>query len=144
MDKMYQPITRKELQELKSKTDEINRVNIINSIVKCIYNIFIEIAKTQTLTSYNYRLDYMDIIVRNKINKINLIDLFYTYHDFIGFIYKNIDNIIIGLKLLFPDCAIKYKASSLTDVAAGNGPQEVEYKKLYKKLDVMYIEIDWS
>ena len=144
MDNMYQPITRKDLRELKSKTDEINRVNIINSIVKCIYSIFIGIAKTQTLTSYNYRLEYMDIIVRNKIKQINLIDLLQTYHNFIGFIYKNIDDIIIGLKLLFPDCAIKYKASSLTGVAVGNGPQEVEYNKLYKKLDVMYIEIDWS
>lgn len=136
---MYQPISRKDLRELKSKTDEINRVNRINNIVKRIYCIFIDIAKTQTITSYNYRINYHHFI--SEKNKLE-------YNDFINFINeKNKDDLIIGLKIFFPDCAINYKIISLFGIEAQKQitcKEEDNYYKLYGKIDIIYIIIDWS
>jgi hypothetical protein len=138
---MNQPISRKDLRELKNKTDEINRVNAINSIVKYVYDNIIGIAKHQTITSYNLRLNYNDFIngKRDKSNKLE-------YYDFVKYsLYKN--DLISGLKIFFPDCTINYNTTSLFGIEAEKQitcNEERDYIKLYKKSDVIYIDIDWS
>ena len=85
-------ISRIDLQQLKAKTDEQNRLNQINQIVKGIYSAVVNIARTQTQTIYNVP----------------------RYHE-IEFIKKNKDDIMNGLKTLFPDCLIDYKIFSMVN-----------------------------
>ena len=96
-----QPFSRNDLQQLKAKTDEQNRLNQINQIVKGIYSAVVNIARTQTQTIYNVPRDHL-----------------------MEFIKKNKDDIINGLKTLFPDCLID--------------------NRIFSMVNCEYIVIDWS
>jgi len=85
-------ISRIDLQQLKAKTDEQNRLYQINQIVNQIYSAVVSIARTQTQTIYNVPRDHQ-----------------------MEFIKKNKDDIINGLKTLFPDCLIDYKLCSMVN-----------------------------
>jgi hypothetical protein len=94
-------INRIDLQQLKAKTDEQNRLNKINQIVNQIYSDVVNIARTQTQTIYNVPQDHS-----------------------MEFIKKNKDDIINGLKTLFPDCLID--------------------NRIFSMVNREYIVIDWS
>jgi len=119
-----QPISKNDLQQLKAKTDEQNRLNHINQIVNNIYSTVINQAKTQTITSYKHQLQ----------------------HD-PSFYEKNKDDIINNLKTLFPDCSIDYKMLS-----RGNDGQMHDITNIDEKMKPFinrqhaqaHIVIDWS
>ena len=119
-----QPINRIDLQQLKAKNDEQNRVNQINQIVNQIYSTAINQARTQIITSYNHQMNQRD-----------------------PFFEKNKDDIINGLKTLFPDCSVEYKMLS-----RGNDGQMYDITNIDEKMrpfinrqhDQAHIVVDWS
>ena len=120
-----QPFSRNDLQQLKAKTDEQNRVNQINQIVNQIYSTAINQARTQIITSYNYQIHPQNS----------------TFYE------NNKDDIINGLKTLFPDCSIDYKMLS-----RGNDGKMYDITNIDEKMrpfinrqqDQANIVIDWS
>ena len=121
-----QPISKNDLQQLKAKTDEQNRLNNINQIVNTIYSNVTNQAKTQTITSYKHQL-------QQQFDPI--------------FCEKNKDDIINNLKILFPDCSIDYKMLS-----RGNDGQMHDITNIDEKMKPFinrqhaqaHIVIDWS
>lgn len=122
-----QPFSRNDLQQLKAKTDEENRLKQISIIVNQIYSTVINQARTQTITSYNYQ------IPQHTPNQI--------------FYENNKDDIISNLKTLFPDCSIDYKMLS-----RGNDGKMYDITNIDEKMrpfinrqhDQVHIVIDWS
>ena len=120
-----QPISRIDLQQLKEKNDEHNRLNQINQIVNQIYSNVVSVAGSQNITSYNHQIQ-------------NCNPTFYE---------KNKDDIISGLKTLFPDCLIDYKMLS-----RGNDGKMYDITNIDEKMrpfinrqrDQAHIVIDWS
>ena len=127
-----QPISRADLQQLKAKTDEQNRLNQINNIVNQIYSIVINQASMKSITSYNHQIQQQ--FIQSHIHNP-------TFYE------KNKDDIIIGLKTLFPDCSVDYKMLS-----RGNDGQMYDITNIDEKMkpfinrqnDQAYIVIDWS
>jgi DNA repair ATPase RecN len=134
-----QPISRIDLQQLKAKKDEQNRLrdeqnrlNQINQIVNQIYSAVVYIAETKIVTSYNYQIQQQQF-QSDQPNK-----MFYD---------KNKDDIINGLKTLFPDCLIDYKMLS-----RGNDGKMYDITNIDEKMrpfinrqhDQAHIVVDWS
>ena len=121
-----QPISRIDLQQLKAKKDEQNRLNQINQIVNNIYYAVVTVAESKIVTSYNHQIQH------------NGDPTFYE---------KNKDDIISGLKTLFPDCLIDYKMLS-----RGNDGKMYDITNIDEKMrpfinrqhDQAHIVIDWS
>ena len=119
-----QPISRIDLQQLKAKKDEQRRLNQINQIVNQIYSAVISVAESQIVTSYNHQIPRQD-----------------EFYD------ENKDDIISGLKTLFPDCLIDYKMLS-----RGNDGKMYDITNIDDKMipfinrnyDRTYIVVDWS
>lgn len=119
-----QPISRIDLQQLKAKKDEQRRLNQINQIVNQIYSAVISVAESQIVTSYNHQIPRQD-----------------EFYD------ENKDDIISGLKTLFPDCLIDYKMLS-----RGNDGKMYDITNIDEKMrpfinrnyDRTYIVVDWS
>jgi len=126
-----QPITRHELQQLKVKNDEQKRLNTINKYVNSIYNSLInQVRSSSNITSYNYQ-----------INQVPTIDPDYL------FIERNKDEILNGLKVLFPDCLVDFKILSRgTDGKMYDVSNIDEKMKTFinRQNDREYIVIDWS
>jgi len=120
----YQPISKNDLQQLKVKNDEKKRLEQVNQHVNNIYRTLIDQATTNIKTSYNHQIHQRD-----------------------PFIEKNKDDIINGLKTLFPDCSIEYKMLS-----RGNDGQMYDITNIDEKMrpfinrqhDQAHIVIDWS
>jgi len=118
-----QPFIRQELQQLKAKTDEKKRLEQVNYLVNNIYRTLIDQATTNIKTSYNHRIQ--DTL----------------------FFEKNKDDIINGLKTLFPDCSIDYKM-----LQRGNDGQIYDITNIDEKIKPFtnrqlaqaHIVIDWS
>ena len=127
-----QPISRIDLQQLKAKKDEQNRLNQINQIVNNIYYAVVTIAETKIVTSYNYQIQQQQF-QSNQPNQI--------------FYEKNKDDIISSLKTLFPDCSIDYKMLS-----RGNDGKMYDITNIDEKMrpfinrqhDQAHIVVDWS
>ena len=127
-----QPFSRQELQQLKAKKDEQNRLNQINQIVNHIYSSVVSVAESKTITSYNYQIQQHP----SRSDQPTQI-----------FCEKNKDDIINGLKTLFPDCSIDYKMLS-----RGNDGQMYDITNIDEKMrpfinrqhDQAHIVIDWS
>lgn len=121
----HQPISRNDLQQLKAKTDEESRLQSINRIVNNIYMQLTTQAKTNIKTSYNHHIQQHESIIYE----------------------KNKDDIINGLKTLFPDCSIDYKMLS-----RGNDGQMYDITNIDEKMKPFinrqhaqaHIVIDWS
>jgi hypothetical protein len=119
-----QPISRIDLQQLKAKKDEQNRLNQINQIVNQIYSAVVNVAGSQTITVHNYRIQSCA-----------------------EFYEKNKDDIISGLKTLFTDCSIDYKILS-----TGNDGKMYDITNFDEKMrpfinrqyDQAHIVVDWS
>ncbi len=119
-----QPINRIDLQQLKAKKDEQNRLNQINQIVNNIYYAVVTVAESQNITSYNHNIPRPTEFYEN-----------------------NKDDIISGLKTLFPDCSIDYKMLS-----RGNDGKMYDITNIDEKMrpfinrqyDQAHIVVDWS
>lgn len=119
-----QPISRIDLQQLKAKKDEQNRLNQINQIVNHIYSVVVNVAGSKIVTSYNHPIPRQA-----------------------EFYEKNKDDIINGLKTLFPDCLIDYKMLS-----RGNDGKMYDITNIDEKMrpfinrqhDQVHIVVDWS
>jgi hypothetical protein len=121
-----QPFSRNDLQQLKAKTDEQNRLNQINQIVNQIYSNVINQAKTQTITSYNHQINH---------------------HNGPQFYENNKDDIINGLKKLFLDCSINYKMLSRGTDGKMYDITNIDEKMkpfINRQYDQAHIVIDWS
>ena len=88
------PMLRDEMRSLKAKTDEENRVRGVEQYVKIMYEAIIQLAKTSTKTQWRAE-----------------------FHNGQGclaldckFIITNIDDILRGLRNLFPDCSVDFKS----------------------------------
>jgi len=120
-----QPISRIDLQQLKAKKDEQNRLNQINQIINNIYYAVVNVAESQIITSYNHQIHLQNS----------------TFYE------KNKDDIISGLKTLFPDCLIDYKMLS-----RGNDGKMYDITNIDEKMrpfinrqhDQAHIVVDWS
>jgi hypothetical protein len=121
-----QQFFRNDLQQLKAKTDEQNRLNQISQIVNQIYSTVINQARTQTITSYNHQI--------NQYNGPQ-------------FYENNKDDIINGLKILFPDCSINYKMLSRGTDGKMYDITNIDEKMkpfINRQYDQAHIVIDWS
>jgi hypothetical protein len=123
-----QPISRQYLQELKVNNDEQKRLNMINKCVNNIYNSLINQAASSTLTSYNYQ-----------INQGPSTDS--------EFIKKNKNDILNGLKVLFPDCLVEFKILSRGIDGEMYDVSNIDEKIspfINRQNDREYIVIDWT
>jgi hypothetical protein len=80
-------MSRDDMRSLKANKDEEARVAQINNLVTQMYRSAVNVASTSTNLQYSY-------IVQE------------SYGDFVE---KNIDHIIIKLRVLFPNCSVDYK-----------------------------------
>ena len=127
------PMLRDEMRQLKSKTDEENRLKMVDYYINTIYKFVIQAAKTSTKTQWRTE--------------------FHNEHGgqaFDGkFIITNIDDILRGLQSLFPDCSVEFKSVTM---AMGPDRQMHDISTLDEKT-LMFIgnrqvkqciTIDWS
>jgi len=82
------PMSRDEMRQLKTKTDEAARVQRVEQIVRTIYSLAIQIARASTNTQYIYDMSHQPCF---------------------PLITANMDDILRGLQSLFPDCSVEFK-----------------------------------
>jgi hypothetical protein len=127
------PMTRDEMRSLKAKTDEEKRVSRVEQYVKTMYEAVIQTARTSTKTEWRAE-----------------------FHNGQGspgfdgkFIITNIDDVLRGLQVLFPDCSVEFK---IITMAMGPDGQMHDISTLDEKA-LMFIGnrqvnqciiIDWS
>ena len=85
------PVSRQGMRNLKKETDEINRLFMIDQIVKEISHSAYAYAKTCNKTKYKFSFDMMSK----------------------EFYIINIADIIAGVKNNFPDCSVSFDPSPL-------------------------------
>jgi len=120
---MCEPISREQMQGLKVKSEIEEYNEYLQAYIKFIYDRAVHVAKKSSNTKYIYEI---------KDNKA---------------IIDHIDEVIIGLKYLFPRCMIKHclmasnKHGQLFDITTltDDDLKNVEYA-----VDNSYIVIDWS
>lgn len=86
------PMSRDEMRQLKTKTDEAARVQRVEQSVRTIYSLAIQIARASTNTQYIYDMAHQPCF---------------------PFIIANMDDILRGLQSLFPDCSVEFKTVTM-------------------------------
>ena len=118
------PMNRVDMQQLKEKHDEGNRIQFINQTVANIYNTALAHARSNNINkSYNYSINQQPLIV------------------------KNMPDILIKLQELFPDCSITH-----TLMAKGSDGKMYDISKIDDSILPLinsvnkesYIVIDWN
>jgi hypothetical protein len=117
------PMNRVDMQQLKEKYDEGNRIQFINQTVTNIYSMALAHARSKTDKSYNYSINQQPLIV------------------------KHMPDILIKLQELFPDCSITH-----TLMARGSDGKMYDISKIDDSIlhlinsvnKESYIVIDWS
>lgn len=127
------PMSRDMMRSLKAQTDEEIRLQRVNIIVSTMYTFATNAAKTSTDTQW-----------RTEIHNGQ------GGQGFDGkFIITNIDDILKGLQVLFPDCSVEFKSVTM---AMGPDRQMHDISTLDEKA-LMFIgnrqvkqciTIDWS
>jgi len=123
---MMMPYSREMLQQLKSKTDEDNRLHRISLIVNNIYKQVIQSASTTTNTSFKF-----DILNH------------YNHNNFAN----DLIDVCNNLQQLFPGCNIQCKTLSLNQDGKMCDVSTISEKLvpfINKIHDKSYILIDWS
>jgi len=127
------PMSRDEMRSLKAKTDEENRVRRVEQHVKIMYDAAMNTARTSTNTQWRAE--------------------FHNGHCGAGidamFVITNIDDILSGLRSLFPDCSVEFKSVS---VAMGPDRKMHDISNLDKNILMFlgntgvkqYIVISWG
>jgi hypothetical protein len=127
------PMTRDEMRSLKDKTDEENRVRQVEQCVERMYTCAINTAKT--FTSSQWRAEFYNGQCREGFDGM--------------FVIKNINDILSGLRRLFPDCSVEFKSVS---VAMGPDRKMHDISNLDKNILMFlgntgvkqYIVISWG
>lgn len=118
------PVTRDYMQNLMPKQDDLIRIIKVNYIVSQIYSQAIK--KATTGTSFRFP----------EINKSNEDEYF---------IYENIEEILIAVQVLFPDCSVTKKFLGLDK--DGN-VYDITNKAVLRCISIVKsmecINIDWS
>jgi tRNA(Glu) U13 pseudouridine synthase TruD len=125
MEKLI-PVSRDSMRELKAKTDEENRLTQIEQNLRCMYNNAIQSAKTSTKTQW---------ILEIHVSQV--------------FLIQNMDDILSGLRYLFPDCSVEFKTVTM---AMGSDRQMHDISTLDEKALIFIgnrqvkqcITIDWT
>jgi hypothetical protein len=126
------PITRDEMRSLKAQTDEKMRIQQIQQYVKTIYEKVIQFAKTSTETKWGHDTNN---------------NMQYGFRR--EFSIANIDDILSGLRELFPGCSVEFKSVTM---ARGPDGQMHDVSTLDPKAMMFMshtqitqcITIDWS
>ena len=120
------PVSRDAMRKLKAKTDEKKRLMHVEQYISSMYNQAVRAAKTSTETKWNYATDHRG-----------------------EFIVTNIDDILSGLRYLFPNCSVEFK--SVTTSRGHDGKMHDVSKLDPKALSFLgtvvknqCIVIDWS
>ena len=156
------PFSRAMMQELKSQKEEELRQGQIKKIVQEIYREAIDIATKTTESSYNHEIPSTNMASQPITNRRHAKK---QYLDNLGhyvarnrtipyyqgppdpFHIKNMNDILAGLRDLFPDCAVSHtllcqaKDGKLYDVAKLD---DAVLPFVDRALDQSYIVIDWS
>ena len=134
------PVTRDTLRNLKNKRDEEIRIQKVNACISKVYSDIIHRAKISIETSYYYILP--SVPVSNSTPEFNR---------------ENKEDILNGLRTLFPDCSVEYSALTLI---RGQDGKLYDISKMDEKVmqfafhpsyrnnrntsQELYIVIDWS
>ena len=125
------PMTRDEMRSLKAETDEKNRLRSVEQYVKTMYEAVIQTARTSTKTQWRAEFHNGQGSLDGK------------------FIITNIDDVLRGLQVLFPDCSVEFKTVTM---AMGPDSQMHDISTLDEKA-LMFIgnrqvkqciSIDWT
>ena len=127
-------MNRVDMQQLKEKYDEGNRIQFINQTVTDIYNRALEHARSKTDKSYNYQIS----------GNISMQNINITRNPKI---IENMPDILIKLQELFPDCSITH-----TLMAKGSDGKMYDISKIDDSILPLinsvnkesYIVIDWN
>ena len=114
------PIPAKEMVGLKQKKKEKERLSILKKLLKLIYDSTVNYGEKSIGTQYVYKA----IVPFCHHNE------FYNHNEL--FIKENLDDIMAGLKHLFPDCDIKYRLYS-SDIK-GNMRDITDLEDVHKML----------
>jgi len=90
------PVPRDQLRKLKHESEDEKRREKVKRVINDIYEKVLDHAKTTFNSTFKYGV-YQATIVRGNPNKDDI------------FRVKNIDDIIQGLKILFPDCSVQQR-----------------------------------
>jgi hypothetical protein len=140
------PVTRDTLRNLKNKRDEEIRIQKVNACISKVYSDIIHKAKTSIETSYYYMLPSVPVS-----NSTHLPVPHPEFHR------ENKEDILNGLRTLFPDCSVEYSALTLIQ---GQDGKLYDISKMDEKVmqfafhpsyrnnrntsQELYIVIDWS
>ena len=100
LQELGEPISAKEMLVLKQKKKEKERLKILKNLLKLIYDSTANYGEKSKGTQYVYKA----IVPFCQHNEF--------YNDNEIFIKDNLNDIMAGLKHLFPDCDIQYKLYS--------------------------------
>lgn len=158
-----EPINNKTLKNLKKETDEENRINIVNKCINNIYVKLIEFAKIDDRTVFNYNINGNIPRPRSvlpNVQKENIKyepkkqkpedyepKLCYATPEDAYYIKNNINDVIDGLKKLFPECSIEYKALSRGTDGRMYDIKDIDQKMMpfiNQQFNQECIVIDWS
>ena len=150
------------MQELKSQKEEEVRQRQIKKIVKEIYNEAVEVATNTTESSYNHEIPSTQMAMyeisyrrQQKKNYDHQVAAFVARNRTIPyyqgapdpFHIKNMNDILAGLRDLFPGCFVSHtllcqaKDGKMYDVAKLD---DAVLPFVDRALDQSYIVIDWS
>lgn len=120
LQELGDPIPAKEMCELKQKKKEKERLSILKRLLKLIYDATVNYGEKSIGTRYIYKA----IVPFCQHNE------FYNHNE--TFIKDNLDDIMAGLKHLFPDCDIEYRLYSSN--SKGNMHDITDLEDLHKLL----------
>jgi hypothetical protein len=134
------PVTRDTLRNLKNKIHEEMRIQEVNHCISQVYSAIIQKAKTSTETSYYYMLPSFPVSKATHLP---------VPHP--EFHRENIEDILHGLRTLFPDCSVEYSTltqgqdGKLYDISKMDEKvMQFAFHPSYMKRTQEYIVIDWS
>ena len=143
------PFSRENMQDLKAQKDEEGHIMKINSVVKQLYEETVRFAERNQETVYKINMNrgYQHIKLPSNSNSL-------YYHDLDiprEYVKAHMDEILIHLCRLFPECGVEYKKVSM---ARGRGGKEYDISTLDDKLRAFIdmrqarteeiIVIDWT
>jgi hypothetical protein len=130
---MFKPISRQEMRNLKCQVDEEIRIEKIQTILRDIYNTVTNYARSNTNTTYEYKVPHPQEKSPDR----------YTNEFYI----KNMIEILTNLEKLFPDCSVSHSV-----LGRGRDGKLYDLSKLDDRtiplvtnvLANSYIVIDWT
>lgn len=149
------PVSRDSLRSMRTEAMEKARQDAMKSVVKRMYENILQFAKSSTDTKKVYSTDSLS--VNGELSCIRRSDtsiMFYTKGSSqpVACVPKDsIDDVIHGLKQLFPDCVImledslKLRSGDTLPVSAMNNYDEIVRKNtMVGSKRVTTLTIDWS